>query len=1139
MSDKALSGLTNVERLSGNDRFETNKNVLERFKSDINFENVYVVQGAGPKGNEFADALSCSALAAQKGSPMVLTYKNINEGLEKFITNNLTSLSSVTAIGGEAVVPSSILDKLQPTNIEIIEISKKDTVYGDEKNIKTINGDLLVNADNVTLQNLDVKGVLTVNPGENGSTNIKNMTANTILIKSGAKNSIHISKVKAKSLIVDSKSEVRVEIKDNTDIDNTEVKTASILENISGNFGNVTVSNESVNNGEKIIQFKGNFSEIKIAKEGKIKILKDSKVEKIIANAKCNIDIESGATVNKVEKGNYDVSINGNVKEIVNSNTSIGGGGGGSSSVGSGEFKLIVSEDNGKYTKLEKTLKVEKDKNALDYLKSVAKVTEKQGSGFINGIDGVLNKTLKELTEDQRQKGIFGVDWFIYLNGKKTVTGAKGVYPESGDTLKFDYHEWDWHELAPKEKEMPIKLSALPSSVKAGETFKVKATCISKPVYNAIVKVDGKEVGKTDTDGCVNVKIASTGKHTIRVEKEGGSDEKTIEVNNSGGSNGGSSGGNTEEDLNVEITENNKVYGEENKTKTIGGNVSIKANNVTLRNVDIKGTLTIDAGIDGTANIKNVTATVIEVKSGDINSIHLINTKSEELIVNSRSHVRVQLNDDSKITTTRVKTTSILDEVKGTFGNIIIENSSNGNTEKREVEFRGNFDKPVLVKGEAKLLCTGSVEKISLAPETKSEIDIKGNVKSLEVVKEAKVNLTGDISEVRVFKEATINVDKDSKVNMIASVVKAEINVEEGAEVAKVQVGTENPEDVKINGKVKEIEKIKGDDIKPGEDPEENPNTKPEDKELFTIMVSKDNGSTVVINKKLKVENDKNGLEYLKSVANVTESNGFISAINGISNKTIKDLTEDQRKGGIFGVDWYIYLNENLTPTGITGVYPKAGDTLTFDYHEWDWKALVDPDYTGGMPIKLSGVPSTIEEGQSIKIKATCVYQPVYNAVVKVDGVEVGRTDMNGFLTIKITSAGSHKISVEKENGIDEKTINVNGNTNPGGDTGGDNGGSTGGDTGNNGGETKPEKPSDDKFEVTQNGDKVQIKIKNKENGEVAITLYDSNNSLVYIGQGVLKDSLVQFNTVLDNGKYYGFYKFKNGEKIKVEFEIK
>lgn len=108
-----LSGINSV-RLAGSNRYETNINVLKEFQNDkdINFRNLYIAVGDGPNGDEFADALSGAALAAQNGSSVILAYQNLSDVTKKFLTENLNKQTVVTVLGGEAVMPNSIVSAL-------------------------------------------------------------------------------------------------------------------------------------------------------------------------------------------------------------------------------------------------------------------------------------------------------------------------------------------------------------------------------------------------------------------------------------------------------------------------------------------------------------------------------------------------------------------------------------------------------------------------------------------------------------------------------------------------------------------------------------------------------------------------------------------------------------------------------------------------------------------------------------------------------------------------------------------------------------------------------------------------------------------------------------------------------------------
>lgn len=348
ISDKIQNELPNATRLSGQDRFETNLAIIQSFQNELNFDNVFIAQGDGPTGSEFADALSGSALAAQKSSPVILIYKTMHSQTVEFIKSKMSQKTNLIALGGTTVVPNEILDAV-------------------------------------------------------------------------------------------------------VDIFNGKTPTAGI--------GNPTAP-------------------------------------------------------------------------------AAGGGGGVVLDPPKGDaFNLVITKDNGSKTLKTKTVNVEKNKNAMDYLKSVANVAELQGGGFINGIDGLINVKIENLSTDERKRGILGKDWFIYLNGKLTPTGATGVYPEKGNTLNFDYHEWDWRSLMEPgySGKIPLKLESIPDKVSVGQDINLKVTCVYRPVYGVTVKVDGKEVATTDIDGRATIKIDSAGKHIIKVEKDGGTVEKEVTAVGSGG----------------------------------------------------------------------------------------------------------------------------------------------------------------------------------------------------------------------------------------------------------------------------------------------------------------------------------------------------------------------------------------------------------------------------------------------------------------------------------------------------------------------------------------------------------------------------------------------------------------------------
>ncbi|WP_446898614.1 cell wall-binding repeat-containing protein [Clostridium sp. LBM24168] len=111
--DDSVASLPSKIRIGGSDRYETNVDVMKYFKDKINFNDIYVVRGNGSKGDEFADALSASALAAKTSSPVILTYNVLPKCTEDFIIGNVSDNKNVIAVGGQEAVSDYLLSYVQ------------------------------------------------------------------------------------------------------------------------------------------------------------------------------------------------------------------------------------------------------------------------------------------------------------------------------------------------------------------------------------------------------------------------------------------------------------------------------------------------------------------------------------------------------------------------------------------------------------------------------------------------------------------------------------------------------------------------------------------------------------------------------------------------------------------------------------------------------------------------------------------------------------------------------------------------------------------------------------------------------------------------------------------------------------------
>lgn len=121
ITKEAASAIENsYVRLWGTDRYETNVNVMGYFFSKSKFDKFYIVQADGPRGDEFADALSGAALASITSSPIVLTYKTLSEATKEFINGAAAKGAKSIAVGGEAVVPKELLQSVSDIIIKAV-----------------------------------------------------------------------------------------------------------------------------------------------------------------------------------------------------------------------------------------------------------------------------------------------------------------------------------------------------------------------------------------------------------------------------------------------------------------------------------------------------------------------------------------------------------------------------------------------------------------------------------------------------------------------------------------------------------------------------------------------------------------------------------------------------------------------------------------------------------------------------------------------------------------------------------------------------------------------------------------------------------------------------------------------------------
>lgn len=107
ISDGLLDKLPGSERIYGNDRYETNLKVLNKFQ--FYFGTTFIASGRG-----FADALSASALAGMSQSPIVLADESLVSSDEAMyeLKNLRGKMKMKYTVGGEGSVPTYVIDRI-------------------------------------------------------------------------------------------------------------------------------------------------------------------------------------------------------------------------------------------------------------------------------------------------------------------------------------------------------------------------------------------------------------------------------------------------------------------------------------------------------------------------------------------------------------------------------------------------------------------------------------------------------------------------------------------------------------------------------------------------------------------------------------------------------------------------------------------------------------------------------------------------------------------------------------------------------------------------------------------------------------------------------------------------------------------
>ena len=102
---------------------------------------------------------------------------------------------------------------------------------------------------------------------------------------------------------------------------------------------------------------------------------------------------------------------------------------------------VVATQNFGQKLMFAEVLEVPEGTSAMAALQKVAETETAYGGGFVNAINGVRSG----FTGGQKAK----TDWFVYINGIQSNTGALDYKLHDGDIQHWDFHNWSFHQFIP------------------------------------------------------------------------------------------------------------------------------------------------------------------------------------------------------------------------------------------------------------------------------------------------------------------------------------------------------------------------------------------------------------------------------------------------------------------------------------------------------------------------------------------------------------------------------------------------------------------------------------------------------------------------------------------------------------------
>lgn len=163
ISDGVASKFSNVERILGTTKYERNIAAVNRFSSVLDLSSVYLATG-----ENYPDALTGSALARRTISPIILVSQN-SSATKNYIKENLTKIRQINILGGNVVVPESLIDEILLIGSSNGQVNTRGNTVSNSYNhgIAAIQGDWIYYTDT-----LEMSGLFKIRTDGSGKTKI-------------------------------------------------------------------------------------------------------------------------------------------------------------------------------------------------------------------------------------------------------------------------------------------------------------------------------------------------------------------------------------------------------------------------------------------------------------------------------------------------------------------------------------------------------------------------------------------------------------------------------------------------------------------------------------------------------------------------------------------------------------------------------------------------------------------------------------------------------------------------------------------------------------------------------------------------------------------------------------------------------